>query len=219
MNTCSEDIVLALQELGFDIINVKQMKAKRPSPEGPITTVTFPLFCQKSQTISNPTDLRNTDIKVETYRAQIGLTHCYNCHIWVHCKQPPRCFWCGGGQRHQEFPEKENRDSLPKRCNCESQHPSSYRGCGCAKRELKCRKQQSGSQLSACRNIVSKLVTPGKTYAVAAAAATIPVTTPKTTLGHQRRLRQTTVTQRVTWPPHNKSAADHDRSEDITNRK
>jgi hypothetical protein len=65
MNTCSEDIVLALQELGFDIINVKQMTAKRPSPEAYITTVNFPLFCQKSQTISKPTDLRNMTSKLK----------------------------------------------------------------------------------------------------------------------------------------------------------
>jgi hypothetical protein len=32
MNTCSEDIVLVLRKLGFDVINVKQMTAKRPSP-------------------------------------------------------------------------------------------------------------------------------------------------------------------------------------------
>jgi hypothetical protein len=34
MNTRFEDIALALQELGFDVIIAKQMKAKRSSPEG-----------------------------------------------------------------------------------------------------------------------------------------------------------------------------------------
>jgi hypothetical protein len=42
MNTCSEDIALALQELGFYVINVKQMTAKRPSPEGSKTKITLP---------------------------------------------------------------------------------------------------------------------------------------------------------------------------------
>jgi hypothetical protein len=45
----------------------------------------------------------------------------------------PRCLWCGGGHRHQEFPEKGHSTSLQKSCNCESQNPSKYLGCSCDK--------------------------------------------------------------------------------------
>jgi hypothetical protein len=40
--TSSEDITVALQELGYEIIIVKQMTAKRPSPEGEVTLVSLP---------------------------------------------------------------------------------------------------------------------------------------------------------------------------------
>jgi hypothetical protein len=82
MIICFEDIALALQELGFDVNNLKEMTAKRLFPEGSVTTLTLLLFlvtlacCQKSQTIFTLTDLRNIGIKIETYRAQTGLTQC-----------------------------------------------------------------------------------------------------------------------------------------------
>jgi hypothetical protein len=41
-NTSSEDITVALQELGYEVISVKQMTAKRPSPEGGVTPDPFP---------------------------------------------------------------------------------------------------------------------------------------------------------------------------------
>jgi hypothetical protein len=141
-------------------------------------------------------------------------------HIWVHCKQPPRCLWCGGDHGHQECPEKENRDSLPKCCNCKAQHSSNYRGCSCAKKELQRRKQQSGSQVPPGRNIASKLVTPGKTYAATAAAAgTIPVATPKDQIGTsvgtapEKSNTESDMAALIT------STADHDRSEDSTHRR
>jgi hypothetical protein len=43
-NTSCEDIRVALQELGYEVISVKQMTAKRPSPEGEVTLVSLPLF-------------------------------------------------------------------------------------------------------------------------------------------------------------------------------
>jgi hypothetical protein len=43
-NNSAEDITVALQEIDYDIINVKQMTAKRPSPEGVVTHTSLPLF-------------------------------------------------------------------------------------------------------------------------------------------------------------------------------
>jgi hypothetical protein len=42
-NTLSEDITVALKELGYEVISVKQMTAKRPSPEGGVTLVSLTL--------------------------------------------------------------------------------------------------------------------------------------------------------------------------------
>jgi hypothetical protein len=120
--------LLQLQELGYEVISVKQMTAKRPSPEGGATCISLPLSLvdlarsQKSQDIFKITSLCNIIIKLETYTSQKRLTQCYNCqrfgHIWVHCRQPPRCLWCGRGDRHRECPEKENPESTPNCCNC-----------------------------------------------------------------------------------------------------
>jgi hypothetical protein len=44
INTSSEDIAVALQELGYEVISIKQMTAKRLSPEGEVTLVSLPLF-------------------------------------------------------------------------------------------------------------------------------------------------------------------------------
>jgi hypothetical protein len=83
-------------------------------------------------------------IKVELYRAHIGLTHCYNCQnfglVWANCKQPPWCLWCCGGHLHRECPEKTNTESVPSCCSCalvegETPHPASYWGCSHVKGE------------------------------------------------------------------------------------
>jgi hypothetical protein len=62
--------------------------------------------------MSKLTSLCHIAIRVEVYKAQTGLTQCYNCQkfgqVWTNCKQPPRCMWCGGSHMHKECPEKGN---------------------------------------------------------------------------------------------------------------
>jgi hypothetical protein len=41
-NTSEEDIAVALQEMDYDVISVKQMTAKRPTPEGGVTHTSLP---------------------------------------------------------------------------------------------------------------------------------------------------------------------------------
>jgi hypothetical protein len=43
-NTSAEDITLAIQEIDYDIISVKQMTAKPTTPEGEVTHTSLPLF-------------------------------------------------------------------------------------------------------------------------------------------------------------------------------
>jgi hypothetical protein len=167
---------VALQELGYEVISVKQMTAKRPSPEGEVTLVSLPLFFitlvrnQKSLDIFKISSLCHIIVKIEAYKSKSCPTQCYNCqrfgHIWVHCRQPPRCMWCGGGHRHRECPEKENNQRIPSCCNCklkdgESPHPTNYMGCSYAKEELQRRKKQRISiQGSSGRTFFSKYTTP-----------------------------------------------------------
>jgi hypothetical protein len=44
INFHTNTLTFALQELGFDDFSIKQLTAKCPSPEGPITTVAVPHF-------------------------------------------------------------------------------------------------------------------------------------------------------------------------------
>jgi hypothetical protein len=133
------DISDILEDLAFSIINVRQLTNRRAS-NGQTYVETLPLFLV--------TLIRNRDIqlnssnhitiKVESYRAQTGLTQCYNCqnfgHVWANCKQPPRCLWCGGGHLHREFLEKTNSESTSCCCCC------ALEGEDAAKRKEKCTK-------------------------------------------------------------------------------
>jgi hypothetical protein len=97
-NTPAEDISDGLVSLGFDVISVKQMTTSRRTPEG-TNNINLPLFLvtlprtEKSQELFRLNNLCHIAIKVEAYKAQSGLTQCYNCqqfgHVWANCKQPP----------------------------------------------------------------------------------------------------------------------------------
>jgi hypothetical protein len=70
-HTSSEDITVALQELGYEVISVKKMTEKRPSSEGEVTLVSFPLFLitlvrnQKSLYILKISSRSNIIVKVQ----------------------------------------------------------------------------------------------------------------------------------------------------------
>jgi hypothetical protein len=181
-DTPAEDISDGLMGLGFDVINVRQMTAtRRTAPEGthivslPLFLVTLPRTA-KSQDVFKLINLCHIAIRVEAYKAQNGLTQCYNCHqfghVWANCKQPSRCLWCGGGHLHKECPEKGNSSSSPACCNCrlaegEKPHPSNYRGCRDAKEEMQRRQSQRTPKTPAGRVFSTKLATPGVSFAAA----------------------------------------------------
>jgi predicted Zn-ribbon and HTH transcriptional regulator len=181
-NTPAQDISDGLVDLGFDIINVKQMSAGRRSrSEGsasrilPLLLITLPRT-EKSKEIFQLTDLCHIMIRVEAYRAQSGLTQCHNCqqfgHVWANCKQPSRCLWCGGCHLHKECPEKENAASAPACCNCqmaegEKPHPANCRGCRHAREELQRRKAQRAPKTATGWVFSSNLTTPGVSFAAA----------------------------------------------------
>jgi hypothetical protein len=114
-DTPAEYISNSLENLGFSMINVRQLTIRR-APNGQIYVENLPLFHVtltrnvKSREIFKLNSLNHISIKVESYRAQTGLTQCHNCqnfgHAWANCNQLPQCLWCGGGQLHRECPEK-----------------------------------------------------------------------------------------------------------------
>jgi hypothetical protein len=148
IQTPSEDISKGLEELGYSIISVKQVTASRPSPER-IKQINLPLFLitlarnDKSPDIFKLSTLCHIVIKAEAYKVQNDLKQCFNCqkfgNIWVNCRQPLCCLWCGGGHLHKECPEKKKENSTPTYCNCnlkegDRPHPCTYRGCSMRRR-------------------------------------------------------------------------------------
>jgi hypothetical protein len=89
-DTPAEDISNGLQDLDFTILSVKQITANRPSPEGGSHSINLPLFLvtltrsSKSQEIFKLNSLCHIMIRVEAYRAQNGLTQCFNCQQFGH---------------------------------------------------------------------------------------------------------------------------------------
>jgi hypothetical protein len=157
-NTSGEDIAVALQEIDYDVISVKQMTAKCPTPEGGVTYSSLPLFLvtlaknQKAREIFKLTTLYNIIKKVEACKSQNGLTQCYSCqrfnHIRVHSKQP-HFLWCGDGHHYCECSEKQNSESAPicysyNLQDGESPQQASYRSCSHFQ-ELQCRKNMQAT--------------------------------------------------------------------------
>jgi PAX-interacting protein 1 len=169
-NTPAEEICEALVELGFDTISVRQMTTTRRSPSQDSEHSNLPLYfitlprTEKPQDIFKLTGLCHISIKMEAYRNQNGLTQSYNCqkfgHVWANCSQPPRCMWCGGDHLHKDGPEKTNNESTPTCCNCklvdgEKTHPSNYRGCRHAEKEIRRRRTHRTPKMTTGKKFTS----------------------------------------------------------------
>lgn len=127
----------------------------------------------KSTDILKLTTLCHIRVKVQAYKSHNDLTKYYNCqqfgHIWVNCKEPPRCLWCGRGNLRKECSEK-NENSTHKCCNCclkegEHSYPSTLGCCKHAKGELQRRKTQKTShKKTRRRKFSSSYVVPGQSF-------------------------------------------------------
>jgi hypothetical protein len=78
--------------------------------------------------------------------------------FWPHLyslQAAPTYLWCGSGHRHRQCLDKNNEASKPKCCICKAQHPSSYRGCSCAKKEQQRRRLRSSSVVRTGSSVAS----------------------------------------------------------------
>jgi hypothetical protein len=79
-DTLAEDISSSLEDTGFNVINMRQMKGNSRAPRGQTHVETLPLFLVtlaryiKSREIYKLNSLNHIVIKVELYIAQVGLT-------------------------------------------------------------------------------------------------------------------------------------------------
>jgi hypothetical protein len=174
----TENISSSLENLGFNVINGRQMTAIRIAPNGQRHMETLPLFLVtltgnvNSQEIFN--SLNHIIIKVELHRAQTGLSKWYNCqnfgHVWANDKQTLRCLWCGGGHLNRECPEKTNTVSTPSCCNCtlvgEKTFSVMSRLQPC-ERGMQRRRTQRAPKVSSRRKFCSTLTSPEQSFAAA----------------------------------------------------
>jgi hypothetical protein len=64
-NTSSKNIIVALQKINYDITSVKQMTAKRPSPEGGVSLFSLPFFLVTLAKESKSSRNNQIDISLE----------------------------------------------------------------------------------------------------------------------------------------------------------
>jgi hypothetical protein len=82
--TPEEGISDGLVNLGFDVISLKQMSVSRRSPAEGTTTVKNPLLLTTLPRTTKPHEIFKLKslchilIRAEAYKAQTGLTQCYN---------------------------------------------------------------------------------------------------------------------------------------------
>jgi hypothetical protein len=85
----AEDISNILEDLGFSVINVRQITTNQRTPNEETYVETLSLFLvaltkRISQEMFKPNSLNHIIIKVELFRIKTSLTQCYNCEIVDH---------------------------------------------------------------------------------------------------------------------------------------
>jgi hypothetical protein len=167
-------------DLVFDVIIIKQMSAfRRLHVDGKSMTINLLLFLvtiprtAKSQEIFKLVRLCHISVRVETCKAQSGLTQRYNCqmfgHVWANGRQPARCLWFGGGHLYREWEGKGKETQTLAWYNCqfregEKTPPSNFQDCSHAE-ELRKRKLLTEHKAATGKVFSSTFTTPTLSFA------------------------------------------------------
>ncbi len=125
-----EDIKLAIEEEGFqvrNVVNIRHWRTKDP----------LPLFFidlepdDKAREIYNVKYLLHTKIQIESPKPKHSIVQCMRCqqygHSKTYCTLPPVCVRCG--EEHDNRNCKKPRDDKPKCGLCGGEHTANYKGC------------------------------------------------------------------------------------------
>lgn len=153
-----ERVSRELFELGFMPRHVTQLKIqKRPVP---LFLVYLPLD-EMSKKIYDLQSFKGLKVKVEPFKGRKGPNQCYRCQRWGHsskaCNAVFRCVKCLGTHEYKNCPVSDEVKAVC--CNCQQQHPASYRGCVAAK---DANRPRQGKSVKPVRK-----VTPGISYGAA----------------------------------------------------
>ncbi|PSN35507.1 hypothetical protein C0J52_23533 [Blattella germanica] len=134
----AEELSEALQDAGYDILNVRQIVTHRGGEaiKNPLYIVSLPRT-EKSASIYNLDRLLHMVVKVEAYKSARTVKQCFRCqafgHTYVGCGLPTKCLICAGGHSHKDCPIREEAKSdttLLKCINCNGAgHTASNRSC------------------------------------------------------------------------------------------
>lgn len=130
-STDTEDIQLALKEMGHDALNIWNMKQR-------VTKKALHMFIvelapkSNNKQIYDVKSLLNCRIKIEPPRPARNIPQCANCQQYGHtksyCRRSPKCIKCAGNHLSSDCNRKERSDSV-KCVLCGGNHPANYKGC------------------------------------------------------------------------------------------
>jgi len=132
-----KEIKEALQDFGFEVKNIHNIKNKNKTPQ-PLFKVELTPECSKcpknkTHPIYELRYLLNRRITVEEERKNKNIPQCVNCqeygHTRTYCALRPVCVVCGGLHITSDCPSKNGEQFVVKCNNCGGPHPASYRGC------------------------------------------------------------------------------------------
>jgi hypothetical protein len=181
-NTPAEDIPHGLVSLGFDVISVKQMTSTRRSPAEGTSQVKLPLFLiplprtEKSQEIYKLDGLCHISIKVEAYKAQTGLTQCYNCKSLATSRRTADnlhvAYGMGAVTSTRSAPRRGTKPQLQHAATASwlterNLIRPNYRGCSHVRDEMRNRKAQRTPKTTTGRLFSSHYTTQGVSFAAA----------------------------------------------------
>lgn len=177
-----EELSEALQDAGYDILNVRQIITHRGGEaiKNPLYIVSLPRT-EKSASIYSLDRVLHMVVKVEAYKSAKTIKQCFRCqafgHTYVGCNLPTKCLICAGGHSHKDCPIREQAKSdttLLKCINCNGAgHTASNRSCPeYIKAQEKFQKtERRGEERNATQpptNAAANIVRPGVSYAAAA---------------------------------------------------
>lgn len=130
-STPESDITTALEELGFTVRNVTNLKHHLTKTSLPMFFIDVDPNGESVTDIFSVSSILHTKVKIEEPHKKRQIPQCQNCQSYGHtrsyCAYPPICVKCGGN--HLSLSCTKSPD-LPAKCGlCQGAHPANYKGC------------------------------------------------------------------------------------------
>ncbi|KAJ8910556.1 hypothetical protein NQ315_008941 [Exocentrus adspersus] len=176
-----EEVKSDLQAQGFTVLVVHRMVSRKTKEALPLVLVQVPRAQTKVLEVRRCCALV---VRVEKQRQQAGVNQCHRCQRFGHgqskCTAQHKCVKCGAS--HATATCQRPREEPASCANCGGSHPASYRGCEKFPKLVKKTTAAPARNPAPQTNRGNAQVTPGRSFAAAAASPTkaSPTTTTNT---------------------------------------